>query len=62
MIIKNTEDLRNILLRTAAAAAAAALLITTGCSLSHGGVEDTTDTSAVSTAAPDTAHDFSTGP
>ena len=62
MIIKNTEDLSNILLRTAAAAAAAALLITTGCSLSHGGAEDTTDTSAVSTAAPDTAHDFSTGP
>ena len=61
MMKKNSEGLRNILLRTVAAAAAAALLVTTGCSLSHGS-EDTTDSSAVSTAAPETTHDFSTGP
>ena len=48
MMKKNSESLQKILLRTVAAAAAAVLLITTGCSLSHGGVEDTTDTSAVS--------------
>lgn len=58
---KNTESLCKLLLRAVAATAAAALLVTAGCSPSRGG-EDTSNSSAVSSIAQETEHDFTKAP